>query len=245
MSWKEIFIEKMFVEKDIQNGLMLYVENQPETIFRYRSGSENDKNALLNDQIWLSNMKCVNDKFEGQLEILYGNMNLNFEFLKDILKAEIEEKMEQIISSFYIACFCESAQKDTMWSYYSNNHKGFCIEYYFNSFESPQFIFPVIYKESKRIDINSLDESAMYKSILTKYSEWSNEDEWRIILPYYDGKDRGKVIQQPLPKAIYMGIDIEDSLKDFLCQYCIERYIELYQMETDKDKRKLIPKLIL
>ena len=69
MSWKEIFIEKMFVEKDIQKGLMLYVENQPETIFRYRSGSENDKNALLNDQIWLSNMKCVNDKFEGQLEI--------------------------------------------------------------------------------------------------------------------------------------------------------------------------------
>lgn len=236
---------KMFVEKDIQNGLMLYVKNQLETIFRYRYGSENDKNALLNDQIWLSNMKCVNDKFEGQLEISYGSKKLSFEFLKDILKAKIEEKIEQIISSFYIACFCESVQKDTMWSYYANNHKGFCIKYYFHSFESPQFVFPVIYKDSKRIDIDNLDESIMYKSILTKYSEWSKEDEWRIILPYYDKKDRGKVIRQPLPKAIYMGVDIEKPLRDFLRQYCIDKDIELYQMEVDRDKRKLIPKLIL
>ena len=81
MGWKEDFLYKMFVEKDTKNGLQLYVENQPETIFRYRQGNENDINALKNNQIWLSNMKCVNDKFEGQLEISYDNMNLNFSFL--------------------------------------------------------------------------------------------------------------------------------------------------------------------
>ncbi len=35
--------------KDIENGLLLYIENKPETIFRYRYGNENDKNALLNN----------------------------------------------------------------------------------------------------------------------------------------------------------------------------------------------------
>lgn len=245
MGWKEVFLRKMFVEKNIEEGMLLYVENQPETIFRYRYGSENDINALKNDQIWLSNMKCVNDKFEGQLEISYENMKLNFEVLEDMLKKKVEDIIEQIISTFYIACFCESGVKDTMWSYYANNHKGFCIEYYFNSFEKPQFIFPVIYKDSKKIDIDELDESDMYQSILTKYSDWAKEDEWRIILPYYDEKAKGKVIKQPLPKAIYMGIDIEDPLRDFLTQYCEERFIELYQMKLDNQKRKMIPKQVL
>lgn len=245
MNWKEEFLEKMFVEKDIENGLLLRFQHQPETIFRYRYGNENDKNALLNNQIWLSNMKCVNDKFEGQLEISYANMDLNFDFLEDMLKIEVENIMEEIISTFYIACFCDSVQKDTMWSYYANNHKGFCIEYYFDSFESSQFIFPVIYKDSKRIDIDNFDESQMYKSILTKYSEWSKENEWRIILPFYDKKEKGKAIKQPLPKAIYMGIDVESSLRDFLIKYCTERFVKLYQMEIDRDKRKMISRQIL
>lgn len=167
--------------------------------------------------------------------------------LEGISKTElgVDAMIEQVISSFYIACFCESVLKDTMWSYYANNHKGFCIEYYFNSFESPQFIFPVVYKDSKKIDINNLDESEMYKSILTKYSDWSKEDEWRIALPYYDEKTDGKVIKQPLPKAIYMGVDIEIQLKNFLMQHCEERFIELYQMELDTRRRRLIPKQIL
>ena len=50
MGWKEDFLYKMFVEKDTKNGLQLYVENQPETIFRYRQGNENDINALKNNQ---------------------------------------------------------------------------------------------------------------------------------------------------------------------------------------------------
>ena len=81
MNWKEEFLEKMFVEKDIENGLSLYIEHKPETIYRYRYGNEYDKSSLLNDQIWLSNMKCVNDKFEGQLEILYSNVNLNYKYV--------------------------------------------------------------------------------------------------------------------------------------------------------------------
>ena len=131
-----------------------------------------------------------------------------------------------------------------MWSYYANNHKGFCIEYYFDSFEDSQFIFPVVYKESKKIDIDNLDNSQMYKSILTKYSDWLKEDEWRIILPFYGKQENGKVIKQPLPKAIYMGVDIEDSLRDFLSNYCTNRFVKLYQMEIDKSKGKMIAKRI-
>lgn len=51
MNWKEEFLEKMFVKKDIENGLSLYIEHKPKTIYRYRYENEFDKNSLLNDQI--------------------------------------------------------------------------------------------------------------------------------------------------------------------------------------------------
>lgn len=41
-----------------------------------------------------------------------------------------------------------------------------------------------------------------------------------------------------------MGVDIEDSLRDFLNKYCMDRFVELYQMEIDKSKGKMIPKRI-
>lgn len=245
MGWKEQFLEKMFVEKDIENGLMLYVANKPDTLFRYRQGNENDINALRNNQIWLSNMKCLNDKFEGQIEVVYEKKKFNFKFLEDALRKKVDEVMNQIISQFYVSCFCESVSKDIMWSHYANNHKGFCIEYYSDSFESPQFIFPVVYKDRKIIDIDDFDEAEMYKSIMTKYSQWSPEEEWRIILPYPGENNSGKAIEQPLPKAIYMGVDITDSLKATLREYCEEHMIELYQMEVDSVRRQLIPKQIM
>lgn len=245
MNWKEELLNKLFVEKDITNGLNMYVKKHPYTIFRYRQGNENDINALKNGQIWLANIKNVNDKFEGQLEIIYDKVELNFEFLRDIMKDTVESRLDEMLSYFYLACFSESVLKDTMWSYYANNHKGFCIEYYFDSFESPYFIFPVIYKKTKKIDIDNLDESAMYKNLLTKYSDWSKENEWRIIIPFYDEKTKGKVIKQPIPKAIYMGVDIERDNLEFLTQYCSDNGIELYQMEVDKNIKRLVPKMVL
>lgn len=49
----------------------------------------------------------------------------------------------------------------------------------------------------------------------------------------------------PLLKAIYIGVDIEGSLRSFLNKYCIDRFVELYQMEIDKSKGEMISKRIL
>ena len=92
--------------------------------------------------------------------------------LIDDMECKLAEKMKTL---FLIGCLCTGYKNRLMWSHYADSHKGFCIEYYFNSFEAPNFIFPVIYKDTKRIDIDSLDESEMYLSILTKYSDWSRK----------------------------------------------------------------------
>lgn len=97
----------------------------------------------------------------------------------------------------------------------------------------------------KLVDIDDLTEAEIYKSIMTKYSQWSTEDEWRILLPYPGENNRGKVIQQPTPKAIYMGVDTPDSLKEKLKEYCEEQIVELYQMEVDFVRRQLAPRQIM
>ena len=67
MGWKEDFLYKMLVKKDKKNGLQLYVENQPETIFRYRQGNENDINALKNNQNAFDIEKYVKNLYHAKI----------------------------------------------------------------------------------------------------------------------------------------------------------------------------------
>lgn len=60
---------------------------------------------------------------------------------------ELEKYLELLRDATLISCF--SAEVDNnmpMWSYYANNHEGYCIKYFIIDFKS---IFPVIY-EPKR-----------------------------------------------------------------------------------------------
>lgn len=244
MGWKEDFIDLMFVKKEMLRATEMYVLNAPDTLFRYRSGNELDIETLKENKIWLSNMKCVNDKFEGTLEIIYDNVKLNFKFLEEYLKNIVDESINEIISKFYLSCFCESVTKINMWSYYANSSKGFCIEYWRNDFEMP--LFPVIYSDNKVINVDNIDEAEMYKSIMTKDSDWEKENEWRILFPYYGEFEKGIKIEQPKPKGLYLGSDVENTsyLWSELQKYCIDNDIEFYQMKLDKGKRVLVPEQI-
>ena len=81
MGWKEDFLYKMFVEKDTKNGLQLYVENQPETIFRYRQGNENDINALKNNQNAFDIEKYVKNLYHAKIR-----KNDNIDEVEDVGK---------------------------------------------------------------------------------------------------------------------------------------------------------------
>ncbi|WP_333648001.1 DUF2971 domain-containing protein [Lacrimispora sp.] len=238
MGWKEDFIEAMFSKKkNIKKGLEMYVRNAPQTVFRYRQGNSNDIEALTSNKIWLSNIKNVNDKFEGKNEILFDDLNLNYEFVKDFIVDYYDEVIDMTLEMFYIACFSENETMDNLWTHYADDHKGFCIEYYKDDFEFP--VFPVIYKDKKPVHSQKYNEDEFRKSLLTKYSKWSDEKEWRILYPFNEMPQKGKPIDQPLPKAIYMGVDISDSLKEIVEKYCNEKFIDLYQMELNKKEQKL------
>ena len=107
----------------------------------------------------------------------------------------------------------EDYDSDTMWAYYANSNKGFCIEYDYKkallqSLESKQklcSIYRVVYKEEPEpfsfmrifdYVARGAEDQEEYKRIafdfltkmLTKKDGWKHEKEWRILLPNIDNK---------------------------------------------------------
>jgi hypothetical protein len=238
MGWKDEFIELLFTECDTDKAYKLFGEKAPKTIFRYRGGYEYDLMALENNQLWVSNMNELNDVFEGRIEIVYPQMNLNFDFLSTFMKDESDRLISEVKSKYYVACFSESPYRQDMWGNYANSSKGFCIEYYTDDFEVP--VFPVIYKKGQKFYIDVSKDTEMYKILITKNDDWSHENEWRIAIEFNEQPVKGKLIEQPTPKAIYMGININQTVREGLQEYCDLMFVELYQMEMDVGNGSLI-----
>lgn len=255
MGWKEEFLRLMFdevkdyndMEKDdkFKEAISLYEKNKPKTIFRYRKGNMNDINTLQKDQIWLSRLNAVNDMFEGTFEVTMNKQKFNFTFLEEGLQNYIIEELETIKEKFYLACFCEDLTSVPMWSYYSDYHKGFCIEYGITEFN--QCVFPVVYSNKKSIDIDDLSIPSVQKNLSIKDMNWSIENEWRILEPRPSNSGIGIKMKQPKPIGIYLGVesDQNDNLEKNLKKYCNKNNVPLHKMKVDKIKRKLYAEQIL
>lgn len=112
----------------------------------------------------------------------------------------------------FIACFSETIRSVTMWSHYSDSHKGFALEYDSGVFQlkcrncdklkecnkaAVCNVYPVIY-DRQRYDateylawyigksigmpIKNPDTFAISKCLLYKSPQWNYEKEWRLIV---------------------------------------------------------------
>ncbi len=102
----------------------------------------------------------------------------------------LEQQQRGIIGQLItLSCFTNSYDNNVMWSHYTNNHQGICVEYkmeLFNYLESLGGFFAqnhVRYaKEPPEIDASKYkDEENIWKMIFTKQSEWSYEKEIRTV----------------------------------------------------------------
>ena len=120
-------------------------------------------------------------------------------------------------------------------AYYSNNHKGFCIEY---TVEDPELIYPVSY-EQKRVPIASIIAGmfsefeqaynnheplsldalfyacVMRYQFLMKHVSWKHEEEYRIIYPFVTNIGNNMLINKIglRTSRIVAGINCSDEHK--------------------------------
>lgn len=188
--------------------------------------------------------------FERYIE-LCKIKNIPFGMTADQQIEKIQKRWNEIVEEtnrkLRICSFSLIKDSLLLWSHYSDEHKGICLEYDFREVDIVStFIQPVIYRD-KVFKIGLFEEYStmrMIGSSLIKSKDWSYEHEWRVTIfrqkDYFPQK-----IAVPFPKAIYLGTRFhlnERKLQNELMQLANDRKIPIYYMEKHSNEYRLIEK---
>ena len=174
-------------------------------------------NTLRNNEIWCSKLECFNDPYEG--------IGLYFEENKDT-----ERRLADILR---VACFTENAATNiSMWAYYANCHKGFCVKYevlnneklydvnYIEHRESQKEIWNDALRKTMRGESSVKEQLLIYEKYLIKHVSWGNEKEYRIIIDTEEKDQYGRTVKcEELglkPVKMYTGINCSNEAKKIL-----------------------------
>lgn len=107
--------------------------------------------------------------------------------------AEEQKAYADFCSDSHCICLSETNTSTLMWSHYSDNNRGICVEYDFETInENPLYfcLFPVCYTEApisvydflRRSKESYSIELGVLISVLNKAACWEYEKEWRLVL---------------------------------------------------------------
>lgn len=159
---------------------------------------------------------------------------------KDQSLAHTKAVSEQMRMGFSVLSLSATATSKLLWAHYSNSHKGFAIEYDFDSLPYDdlrrRLCFPVFYTTklrdatrylAKRCEpFNNLFGQYM---CLVKQDDWAYEKEWRIIQAIGPAHANFEMIM-PKPTAVLLGSQVSPSDEETMRQLCEDRSITLKRM---------------
>ena len=218
-------------KKDIKSKEYRYVNlfgelNNTKTIYKFYSlgnGTKNDKrkiDTLEKEKIWVSDYIHQNDLFEFASFDINSIQNYS-QFQNKAFFNEFSQELDKCKKATWFASFTNSMDKNiSMWSYYTNNFKGFCCEFEKYEFCNSKncMISDVLYNDNiKPINpilitnyetLYNLQNNYMYandakfellKEIVkdisfNKGKSWEGESEQRAL---YLKKNFNKVVKKP------------------------------------------------
>lgn len=225
----------------LDNEFLLRIRKElPKTLYKYYSLSTDE---LLNDkkfetvqkqQIWASLGSAFNDPYEGEFSYLTEEDCRTAE----LPKAAVEfwkSIVDAVKKRTTIVCFSQRMNDLAMWGYYTNMHKGFCIEY---SVIDTSNLYPVIYEKNRVSSVALLIHFAYsffckdatqddrqlplkYMMFLNAFKDKSWEHEREIRAIFMDSveniKHNGQVIDCSAigvkPIKIYTGVNCSEKHK--------------------------------
>lgn len=163
---------------------------------------------------------------------------------QDLLQAVYEQEL-MYKDMHNVCCFSENNSSIPMWSHYSDNHRGFCIEYNINNCDDDELkdsMFPCVYQKSPfnatEIFMKAFPDKnlmSFYLATLVKSTDWEYEKEWRLVLMADKNKPTGRAFGMPKPVAIYLGSRITDENEAEIREICQSKNIPLYKMKHSRE----------
>lgn len=220
------------------------------------------KKSIVNGQMCTDLLKGELEKnsfltFE-QVEMLINILNN----INPIISQTFDSDVFKELFSFYthlskkigVCSLTTKRDNKPMWSLYANTYKGYCIEYELPSPEKITCnILPVVY--TKRFNngiINAITQfviggivykisngkvangvESFYELICTKDSDWSYQDEWRIL-----GDANSKISSLKI-KRIYLGFMVSKRNEQLILKCSSTKNFEVYKMNKPKDGTKI------
>lgn len=257
-NWRNEFFDNYFkIDGDNEKEWEDYKNHHLTKIFQY-TRVKHAKTLILDDLMYLREIKDLNDPFEGDLlydlDEFYNNPIRNPKLDKKGIKNIFYEANQDMKNRVYIACFSERNNITPMWNHYGDKHKGICVEYDFKYDKLlKQIFFPVAYvteERNKEILRKLYDGAGIGKLTIETFTnkslEWEYEQEWRIIMLknpkqlfeiiWHDNKPHIKFLT---PKSVYLGYKIDDRDAYFIKKLCEIRDIPVYRMIKDSSSFNL------
>jgi hypothetical protein len=155
------------------------------------------------------------------------------------LSEQLVHQMSQVFRRGYgVLCLAENSTSVLMWSHYSANHQGFCIEYNFEKLDPldhrRRLCYPVFYRRKmtdatrymSKINVRDFNNLFGLFICLLKSDEWAYEREWRIIHPV-GSPLANREIEMPRPSAIILGALVNPADEAWMRKFCADNAISL------------------
>ncbi len=222
-------------------------------VYKYRSGTTRDIEALMNNQFYSASIESLNDVHEGKIIIDNQEIELSDLLIKNPIFTfiasmnDIFKKYIQECKSYGVYSLSKNYDNELLWAYYANSYKGFCIEYDFEILKQyplkQEAFYDVMYsKNIPTLRIRDISEPKILlkKLLSTKSLNWKHEDEFRIItgtVGIYHYFSRAI-------KSIYFGHRTPENTIKLVMNILRGRGIEYYKISHQKNTYKLIRKKI-
>lgn len=133
-----------------------------------------------------------------------------------------------------ICSFSEDNKNNLMWSHYTDNHKGICVEYTAELFEylktqKGYLIYCKVNYSKEPPTIKGLEDinSKIKKMIFNKQSEWFYEKERRVV--FLSNKDEKYIpIDRKYIKSVYIGSRADKELEQKVLSVCENSNINIF-----------------
>lgn len=200
-------------------------------------GTMRDIKTICDRQLYAASYTSLNDPFEC-------SVRYNDEVAKDTF---FQSKVTTLLFNAGICSLFKAIGKvtfpnsETMWSYYANSHKGFCIAYDLDALsQSEEFdvieCMDIRYQDNSPI-IYSTDSIEIIKAKLfgRKSTAWNKENEVRLI---FNSTGLKKIPSNGIV-AIYFGLNMPLKYRHEIISQLEGTNIDFYQIETIPNCYKL------
>ncbi len=227
----------------------------PPYIFRFRGNTDRTIDEIVNNYIFFPDRNSLNDPYDSSHELVYLTKNpeatnelfrlvsksitdievkryFESEYSSDKLQKFANQRIENFILEFGIACFSMYIMNLPLWANYANNHKGVCLQ--FNSDIDKDFfsvLGPVFYEDNLNpLEFSPiLSEKDIGKIFFRKGKNWEYEKEIRLL---NDFKGKAKFDKCALRNVILgYNADNEYVVKVVSAVKKNYRHVGVYQME--------------